>query len=74
MAAEAIFAVGLLSGQEVNWLPATTRVLAGDTQNIEMTVSSGHLPDVAKRLATGKLDIAFMGPSQIGPTATTSPS
>ncbi|MFZ0206432.1 MAG: LysR family transcriptional regulator, partial [Roseiarcus sp.] len=55
-----IFAVGFLSGQEVNWLAETTRVLAGDMRNIEMTVSSENSPDLAEGLARGKLDIAFM--------------
>jgi LysR family transcriptional regulator, hca operon transcriptional activator len=55
-----VFAVGFLSGQEVNWLAETTRVLAGDMRNIEMTVSSEHSPDLAEGLATGKLDVAFM--------------
>jgi LysR family transcriptional regulator, hca operon transcriptional activator len=55
-----IFAVGFLTGQEVNWLAETTRVLASDMRNIEMTVSSEYSPDLAEGLATGKLDVAFM--------------
>ncbi|HEX4160371.1 MAG TPA: LysR family transcriptional regulator [Rhizomicrobium sp.] len=55
-----VFAVGFLSGQEVNWLGETTRVLAGDLPNIEMTVSSEHSPDLAEGLARGRLDVAFM--------------
>ncbi|GLS23857.1 transcriptional regulator [Labrys miyagiensis] len=55
-----IFAVGFLSGQEVNWLAETTRVLASELRNISMTISSEHSPDLAQLLATGKLDIAFM--------------
>jgi len=55
-----IFAVGFLSGQEVIWLAEATRVLAGDLQNIEMTVSSEHSPDLADGLSMGRLDIAFM--------------
>jgi LysR family hca operon transcriptional activator len=55
-----VFAVGFLSGQEVAWLAEATRVLAGDLQNIEMTVSSEHSPDLAEGLSTGRLDIAFM--------------
>jgi LysR family transcriptional regulator, hca operon transcriptional activator len=55
-----VFAVGFLSGQEVNWLAATTRVLADELRNIAMTISSEHSPDLAQLLATGKLDVAFM--------------
>ncbi|BBU30471.1 transcriptional regulator [Burkholderia sp. THE68] len=55
-----VFAVGFLSGQEVIWLAEATRVLAGDLQNIEMTVSSEHSPDLADGLSMGRLDIAFM--------------
>ncbi|TWB12794.1 LysR family hca operon transcriptional activator [Nitrospirillum amazonense] len=55
-----LFAVGFLSGQEVNWLAATTRVLGTDLQKIDMTVSSENSPELADGLATGRLDIAFM--------------
>ena len=58
-----VFAVGflrVLSGQEVNWLAETTRVLGGDMRNVEMRVSSEHSPDLAEGLATGRLDVAFM--------------
>jgi LysR family hca operon transcriptional activator len=55
-----VFAIGFLSGEEVNWLVKATRVLAGDLQNIEMAVSSEHSPDLAEGLSTGRLDIAFM--------------
>jgi LysR family transcriptional regulator, hca operon transcriptional activator len=55
-----VFAVGFLSGQEVNWLAATTRVLADELRNIAMTISSEHSPDLAQLLATDKLDVAFM--------------
>jgi LysR family transcriptional regulator, hca operon transcriptional activator len=55
-----VFAVGFLSGQEVNWLAEATRLLAGDLQNIEMTVSSENSPELAEGLATGRLDIAFL--------------
>ena len=55
-----VFAVGFLSGQEVTWLSEATRVLAADLQQIEMTVSSEHSPDLADGLSSGRLDIAFM--------------
>lgn len=55
-----VLAVGFLSGQEVTWLAQASRVLASDLQNIEMTVSSEHSPDLAEGLSGGRLDIAFM--------------
>ena len=58
--AKPVFAVGFLSGQEVIWLTEATRVLASELQNIEMTVSSEHSPDLADGLSRGRLDIAFM--------------
>ncbi len=54
------FAVGFLSGQEVNWLAAATRVLGSDLQSIEMTVSSENSPELAEGLESGRLDIAFL--------------
>ncbi len=55
-----VFAVGFLSGQEVNWLAEATRVLGGDLRNIEMTVSSENSPELAEGLSTGRLDVAFL--------------
>ena len=55
-----VFAVGFLSGQEVNWLAETTRVLGGDLRTIEMTVSSENSPELAEGLASGRLDVAFL--------------
>ncbi|WP_233859625.1 LysR family transcriptional regulator [Paraburkholderia sp. HD33-4] len=53
-------AVGFLSGQEVTWLARASLALASDLQNIEMTVSSEHSPDLAEGLSMGRLDVAFM--------------
>jgi LysR family hca operon transcriptional activator len=58
------FAVGFLTGQEVDWLSETTRVLSSELQNIEMTVSSHFSPDLAQALRTGRLDIAFLRAEQ----------
>jgi LysR family transcriptional regulator, hca operon transcriptional activator len=54
------FAVGFLTGQEVDWLPETTRLLRDQLPNMEMTVSSQYSPDLAEALIRGKLDIAFL--------------
>ncbi|TCL68283.1 LysR substrate-binding domain-containing protein [Rhizobium sp. BK251] len=55
-----VFAVGFLSGQEVNWLAETTRLLGADLRNIEMTVSSENSPELAEGLSSGRLDVAFL--------------
>lgn len=54
------FAVGFLTGQEVDWLPETTRLLRDQLPNMEMTVSSQYSPDLAEALMRGKLDLAFL--------------
>jgi LysR family hca operon transcriptional activator len=54
------FSVGFLSGEEVNWLAAATRILGSELQKIEMTVSSENSPDLAAGLESGRLDVAFL--------------
>jgi LysR family hca operon transcriptional activator len=63
-----ILAVGFLSGQEVNWLAETTRILGSDLRNIEMTVSSENSPELAEGLAIGRLDVAFLRREQNRPS------
>ncbi|MFK3795215.1 MULTISPECIES: LysR family transcriptional regulator [unclassified Pseudomonas] len=55
-----VFAVGFLTGHEVDWLPETTRLLLDQLPNMDMTVSSQYSPDLAEALVRGKLDIAFL--------------
>src|SRR3989449_1445658 len=54
------FAMGFLTGQEVNWLPHATSILRDELLNIEMRVSSDHSTTLADDLQRGKLDIAFL--------------
>ena len=56
------FALGFLTGQEVDWLPKAMRILRDELPNIEVTVSSQYSPDLAQALLRGKLDLAFMRP------------
>src|SRR5271170_6084093 len=56
------FAIGFLTGQEVNWLPEAMRILRDELPNIEVTISSQYSPDLAQALLRGKLDLAFMRP------------
>src|SRR3984893_4898072 len=56
------FALGFLTGQEMNWLPEAMRILHDELPTIEVSVSSQYSPDLAQALLRGKLDLAFMRP------------
>jgi LysR family hca operon transcriptional activator len=56
------FALGFLTGQEMDWLPEVMRTLRDELPNIEVSVSSQYSPDLAHGLMRGKLDLAFMRP------------
>jgi LysR family hca operon transcriptional activator len=60
--AKPTFALGFLTGQEMDWLPEAMRVLRDELPNIEVTVSSQYSPDLAAALMRGKLDLAFLRP------------
>jgi LysR family hca operon transcriptional activator len=57
-----MFALGFLTGQEMDWLPGAMRILRDELPNIEVTVSSQYSPDLANGLVRGKLDVAFLRP------------
>jgi LysR family hca operon transcriptional activator len=57
--AKPTFALGFLTGQEMDWLPEAMR---DELPNIEVTVFSQYSPDLAQGLLRGKLDLAFMRP------------
>ncbi len=54
------FALGFLTGHEVNWLAEATRLIAGDLPNIDLKVMSQYSPDLAQCLSHDRLDLAFM--------------
>jgi LysR family hca operon transcriptional activator len=54
------FAIGFLTGQEVNWLPHVTSFLRDELLNLEIRVSSDRSTMLADDLQRGKLDIAFL--------------
>jgi LysR family hca operon transcriptional activator len=58
--AKPTFALGFLTGQEIDWLPEVMRVLHDELPNIEVTISSQYSPDLADALVRGKLDVAFL--------------
>jgi LysR family transcriptional regulator, hca operon transcriptional activator len=54
------FALGFLTGQEIDWLPEAIRLLRDELPNLEITISSQYSPDLADALVRGKLDVAFL--------------
>src|SRR6266852_5067951 len=56
------FALGFLTGQEIDWLPEAMRIIRDELPNMEVTVSSQYSPQLAEALTRGKLDVAFMRP------------
>jgi LysR family hca operon transcriptional activator len=60
--AKPTFALGFLTGQEMDWLPAALRILRDEMPRIEVSVSSQYSPELAQGLLRGKLDLAFMRP------------
>src|SRR5260221_5023604 len=62
--AKPTFALGVLTGKEIDWLPETMRILHDELPNIEVTISSQNSPDLAGALMLGRLDAAFMRPEQ----------
>ena len=60
--AKPTFALGFLTGQEVDWLPAVMHILRDELPRIEVSISSQYSPELAQGLLRGKLDLAFMRP------------
>jgi LysR family transcriptional regulator, hca operon transcriptional activator len=58
--AKSSFALGFLTGKEIDWLPEAIRLLRDELPSIEITVSSQYSPDLAEALVRGKLDVAFL--------------
>ena len=55
------FAVGFLTGQEIDWLPEVMRVLRDELAKIDVTISSHSLShELGDALMRGKLDVAFL--------------
>jgi len=54
------FALGFLTGQEMDWLPEAMHILRDELPKIEVTVSSQYSPLLADALVMGRLDLAFM--------------
>jgi LysR family hca operon transcriptional activator len=58
--AKPVFAVGFLTGHEVDCIPPTTNILRDDLPNLEVRIFGGFSVDPVDDLQRGKLDIAFV--------------
>jgi len=58
--AKAVFSVGFLTGQEVDWLPHVTRILRAELPTIEFKVTSLYSPDLGDALQRGEVDLGFL--------------
>jgi LysR family hca operon transcriptional activator len=54
------FALGFLTGQELEWMPEAMHILRDELPNIDITVSSQTSPELADGLRRGRLDLAFL--------------
>src|SRR3979409_2019357 len=61
------FAIGFLTGYEMDWLPAVMGILRGELASTEVTIHSQDSPDLAAGLIRGKLDLAFLRPEKQAP-------
>ncbi|HEY1944456.1 MAG TPA: LysR family transcriptional regulator [Roseiarcus sp.] len=62
--AKPVFALGFLTGQEMDWLPEAMHTLRDVLPNIEVAVSSDYSRPLAEALMRGKLDLAFLRPER----------
>jgi LysR family hca operon transcriptional activator len=60
--AKPLFALGFLTGQEMDWLPEAMATLTDVLADIDVTVSSDYSRSLAEALTRGKLDLAFLRP------------
>jgi LysR family hca operon transcriptional activator len=58
------FAIGFLTGYEVDWLPAVMEILRAELPNTEVVIHSQDSPDLAAGLIRGKIDLAFLRPEK----------
>ena len=54
------FALGFLTGQEMDWLPGAMNLLRSELADLAVTVSSDTSPELAEALVRGRIDLAFM--------------
>jgi LysR family hca operon transcriptional activator len=65
--ARASFAIGFLTGYEMDWLPAVMGILRAELPSTEVVIHSQDSPDLAAGLIRGKIDLAFLRPEKQAP-------
>ena len=65
--ARSSFAIGFLTGYEMDWLPAVMGILRPRLASTEVTIHSQDSPDLAAGLIRGKIDLAFLRPEKSAP-------
>jgi LysR family transcriptional regulator, hca operon transcriptional activator len=65
--AKASFALGFLTGYEMDWLPAVMEILRDALPTTEIVIHSQSSPDLAAALLRGKVDLAFLRPEKAAP-------
>jgi LysR family hca operon transcriptional activator len=65
--ARSSFAIGFLTGYEMDWLPAVMSILRAELPNTEVVIHSQDSPDLAAGLIRGKIDLAFLRPEKRAP-------
>jgi LysR family transcriptional regulator, hca operon transcriptional activator len=61
------FAIGFLTGYEMDWLPAVMGILRAELPSTEVVIHSQDSPDLAAGLMRGKIDLAFLRPEKHAP-------
>lgn len=56
------FALGFLTGQEMDWLPRAMALLKDELARVDVTVTSQYSPQLAEGLTRGRIDLAFLRP------------
>jgi LysR family hca operon transcriptional activator len=56
------FALGFITGHEIDWLPKAMRILSDQLPDLKLTIASHYSPNLAGELMRGRLDAAFMRP------------
>src|SRR6202030_2999712 len=62
-----LFAIGFLTGYEMDWLPAVMEILRAELPSTEVVIHSQDSPDLAAGLIRGKIDLGFLRPEKHAP-------
>jgi LysR family hca operon transcriptional activator len=62
-----LFAIGFLTGYEMDWLPAVMEILRAELPSTEVVIHSQDSPDLAADLIHGRIDLAFLRPEKQAP-------